>query len=313
MRSSPETVVCYDVNSSAPLRCTSCGVRDPQGPFAQPRRIIPDYVAFLVVRGEIFLTDFMPNGDESVRVGPGEIHIIAPGLPQASTVPFAAGIKFLWFHFNFSTEYRLCVRHEAAEIVNSFHTPKSSPNSTRRPQRSWLIPRHLALKEDLNALTAMHGELDDNIKLWGVDDPGSRDICAHMVYALHRSFAQEILRSNSLGRTAPELAHVGRARNFIRLNFAKQISLAEVAAALSLNPSYLSRCFKRVTGETVVEFLMKTRIEASKSLLTSGAHVPPIKEVAYTSGFNSAAYFCRVFRRCEKKTPLDFAKSVRPR
>ena len=305
--SAPDSVVCYEVAADAALRCTSSGVRDPREPFRQARRTVADFVAFLVVRGEIFLTDSMPNGEESVRVGPGEIHIIAPGLPQASTVPFAAGIKFLWFHFNFFPEYRLCVRHEAAEIVNAFH----QPNAVRTPQRSWLIPRHLALQQDLAAMTAMHAELDDNSKLWGCDDRGSREICAHMVYALHRRFVQEMLRSNSLSRTSPELAHVGRARSFIRLNFAKQISLTEVAGALALNPSYLSRCFKRVTGETVVDFLLKTRIDAAKSLLSTGATLPPIKEVAFTSGFNSAAYFCRVFRRWEKKTPLDFARSVR--
>ncbi|HYF50945.1 MAG TPA: AraC family transcriptional regulator [Planctomycetota bacterium] len=301
-----DAVLCYDVDVSRPLRCAMVGIREPKEPFPQPRRVREDFVAFLVVRGEIFLTDYLPDADP-VIVRPGDIHVIAPGLPQASTVPFAPGIKFLWFHFEFARERKLCNREQALSILRDLY----KPGHAVVPQPRWLIPRHLSLGGEVDSFCRMHAELLDNTRLWGLDDAGTQAICAHMVYLLHRLFAAEMLRGASIGsefgaRVSPESAHASRARQFIRLNYERSISLSDVADAVELNPSYLSRCFKRVTGLTVVDFILKTRIEAAKSHLQEGSG--SIKEIAFMSGFASSAYFCRIFKRFERQTPLEYAQ-----
>jgi len=306
-----EAVLCYDVDVSRPLRCTMCGIREPHEPFPQHRRVRNDFVAFLVVRGEIFLTDYLPH-PESIVVKPGDIHIIAPGLPQASTAPFAPGIKFLWFHFDFAQERNLCNRPQTLAIMRELYTP----GHDIVPQTRWLVPRHLSLGAELDSFVRMHTELMDNTRLWGVNDAGSQAICAHMVYMLHRLFAAEMLRDASVGtdigsRVPPESVHVSRARQFIRLNYERSISLSDVADAVELNPSYLSRCFKRVMSQTVVDFILKTRIEAAKSHLSEGSG--SIKEIAFMSGFASSAYFCRIFKRLERQTPLEYAQKTRLR
>jgi AraC-like DNA-binding protein len=149
--------------------------------------------------------------------------------------------------------------------------------------------------------------------LWGQEDAGSASICTHMVYTLHRAVVRGVLREKSMSRLSPELAHVGRARTFIALNYERDISLAEVAAAVKLNPSYLSRCFRKIMKQTVVEFIIATRLRAAKSLLAEEPNPPSIKAVAFDTGFKSAAYFCRLFRRYERQTAMEYAARIRAR
>ncbi|GEM_PF-2714449 len=295
-------VLCYEVDPRTPMQCSYVGDREPVKPFPQARRVRAEYVAFLVVKGQICLTDFMPSGEESVTVRPGEIHIIAPGLYQSSTVPFAPGIRFIWFHFVFPGAPRLHTRESALRAVQKMHRPSEQIV----PQPRWLVPRHMQLGEGLDTFIALHTALSDNTRLFGIEDDGSRYLCGHMVHVLHRAFTRQLLDAGGPGRAAPEYAHVANAQNFVRLNYDKQISLNEVAEAVGLTPSYLSRCFRRVTGQTVVEFILRTRVSAAKVLLAEGRAAHTVKQVAFSMGFNSAAYFCRIFRRFERQTAQQY-------
>lgn len=63
-------------------------------------------------------------------------------------------------------------------------------------------------------------------------------------------------------------------------------------------------------GRGLVEFLIATRLQAAKELLAQQDLIS-VKEVAYQTGFSSAIYFCRLFRRQEHQTPLAYAAQVR--
>ncbi|MBR5535451.1 MAG: helix-turn-helix domain-containing protein [Clostridia bacterium] len=53
------------------------------------------------------------------------------------------------------------------------------------------------------------------------------------------------------------------------------------------------------------EFINRTKISAAKELMNSQPNLL-IKEISYLSGFNDESYFCSVFRRYEKISPLEF-------
>lgn len=86
-------------------------------------------------------------------------------------------------------------------------------------------------------------------------------------------------------------------------NCARRLTIAEIAAQFHYNAEYLSSIFKKETGETLSAYLLRSRIERSKALLTAGASV---KEAAFSSGFSDEKYFMRQFRRLEGTTPLRF-------
>ena len=98
--------------------------------------------------------------------------------------------------------------------------------------------------------------------------------------------------------------HVNSARRFIQRHYKEDISLFQAAENLELSESYLSRIFKECTGNTFVEELTQYRISIASNLLLD--HRLRIEEIAAMSGFRSAGYFTRIFRRYTGMSPSNF-------
>lgn len=299
----PSRFIAYGVDANEAPHLTMCGIRAPTVPYPQQRRERPEFVAFLVIKGEIHLTDEMPDGIDPVVVGPGEIHVVGPGVWQSSTVPFPPGIVFLWFHFTIGSGTLLTADEADAVVRDQLQPPDGVPL-----QKRWLIPRQLQLGDELDQFTRDHTDLLENERLWGIHDLGTQALGAALVYRLHRAMTRSRQRGSDFARHAPEVVHAGRAKAWIRLHHERPIALAGIARAIGLNPAYLSRCFRRVTGETVGEALLAARIETAKRLLLDGVSV---KAAAHHAGFASASYFCRRFHRATGTTPLGYVAHAR--
>jgi AraC-like DNA-binding protein len=305
MPAEPRPSTCYELTPQFAVHHTNCRLREPDAPLTLPKLTKECFVAYLSLRGQVRVTEFLASGPQEAVVRMGELHVIPPGVRR--TVAFPAGSRLLSLHFSFFglPRVRPFAHDEALQAL--YGRPRGAA-----PEPRWLIPRHLALGRGLDAFVHAHGELREHVKLWGGEDMGSHQICGYLVSLLHRAFIRQGLRAQDLPVSAsPALAHVARARSFIRLNFDRRIPLAEVARDVGVNASYLSRCFRRVTGERMVDFLLRTRIEAAKALLADGTEWPTVKEVAYQTGFSSPVYFCRAFRRLEEQTALQYAAKER--
>lgn len=97
---------------------------------------------------------------------------------------------------------------------------------------------------------------------------------------------------------------VSRAREYIALHLAEELSLSEVATYAQCSPGTLSRQFVRVTGSTFTNYLQKARIEqVRRQLLHSSL---PITEIAFNNGFSSTSQFNRTFRKYLGCTPRSY-------
>lgn len=97
---------------------------------------------------------------------------------------------------------------------------------------------------------------------------------------------------------------VERAISFMHEHLAEDLSLAEVATAVGTAPSHLSRLFTRYSGDTFIHVLCRLRIDMAKNLLRTNQY--RIKEVYTMVGFNDQAYFSRVFKKYEGRSPQDY-------
>ena len=110
-------------------------------------------------------------------------------------------------------------------------------------------------------------------------------------------------------------SHAARPRNetveqicaYLAANYQQKFSLSEVAAKFYISPYYLSRLFRRVTGQSIVDYINGRRIEAAQKLLETTEL--SIGTVAEQTGFASAAHFRRVFRETMGTGPLQYRKS----
>ncbi len=86
-----------------------------------------------------------------------------------------------------------------------------------------------------------------------------------------------------------------KARQYIDLHYAEQISLDKIANTLRISSFYLSHLFSGENDFSLVEYITLVRMRKAKELLAGGAK--NVSEVAYAVGYNDSNYFSKVFHR----------------
>lgn len=94
------------------------------------------------------------------------------------------------------------------------------------------------------------------------------------------------------------------ARSYIDANFSDDLDLATVAGVAGLNPFHFSRLFKRFTGSSPHQYLLRVRLERAAQLLKDTRM--RIIDIALTVGFQDATHFTRSFRRYTGVTPSAY-------
>ena len=96
---------------------------------------------------------------------------------------------------------------------------------------------------------------------------------------------------------------------YVEENYAQPITLAEVAAHFGYNASYVSRIFKKQTGQSFVSYVTHHRITRALSMLTREPN-RRVAEVAEAVGIPDVNYFCKVFKKTCGLTVYQFRQSL---
>ncbi|UJF32389.1 AraC family transcriptional regulator [Paenibacillus hexagrammi] len=96
---------------------------------------------------------------------------------------------------------------------------------------------------------------------------------------------------------------------YINAHYMENIRLEDVAERFHMNPTYVSRMFKRVTGFAFVEYIHLVRIQEAQRLLATTTI--KVIDIADQVGFGSLVQFGRVFREICKTTPLRYRRASR--
>ena len=102
---------------------------------------------------------------------------------------------------------------------------------------------------------------------------------------------------------------VHKAKEFMKDHYTEQITLNDIAAYTSYNPSYLSTIFKRHEGVPPLDYLTSIRIRQARLLLACNDF--SIGDVALMVGFQSISYFNRTFKKLVGQTPGEYKASIR--
>ena len=94
---------------------------------------------------------------------------------------------------------------------------------------------------------------------------------------------------------------VARAIEYMHANLDQPLSLKEVGEAAHISPSHLLRIFKRATGSSLHQFLIRLRVNRARELLLAGN--ASIADVAAEVGFADQSHLTRHFKRLMGTTP----------
>ena len=102
------------------------------------------------------------------------------------------------------------------------------------------------------------------------------------------------------------LRGIKRAIVYMELHFRQSITLDSIAAEAGYNPTYFSKLFKKVTGESYIATLTKLRLGYARTLLANGFSV---SDACFASGFGSLSNFLEIFKKSYGISPSEYRKT----
>jgi len=97
---------------------------------------------------------------------------------------------------------------------------------------------------------------------------------------------------------------------YLKENYRQPYSLERLADAFGCKSAYLLRLYRRATGSTPTQDLIRLRIEKAKRLLVGHPQLE-VKQVAGAVGYEDPLYFYRLFKRETGLNPSAFKDSMR--
>ena len=107
------------------------------------------------------------------------------------------------------------------------------------------------------------------------------------------------------GAKESDEAHmVLRIRNYLNAHFMEDITLDTAGEALGCSATYISHIFKKATGRTPIQYLIRRRIGHAQTLLISTDH--PVTRIATIVGYDNTNYFSTIFSKVVGMSPARY-------
>ena len=103
-------------------------------------------------------------------------------------------------------------------------------------------------------------------------------------------------------------AMIANLNEYIENNLDKDLSLDNLAEHVYLNRTYLSRAYKKITGENLSVFINNARINEAKKFLKESNK--KVQDISNSVGFGSVTYFIRTFKESTGMTPHEYRESM---
>lgn len=114
------------------------------------------------------------------------------------------------------------------------------------------------------------------------------------------------LSAQSRSRTHRDFLRIEQSMEYVRENYHRQLTLAEIACHLSLTPEYFCRLFKKYTGQTFFTYVNQVRLlHFYQDLLQTGDSITLLME---RNGITNYKVFIRTFKDAYGTTPQRLRK-----
>ena len=93
-------------------------------------------------------------------------------------------------------------------------------------------------------------------------------------------------------------------KKYIDQNFGNIVNVEEIVNHVHFSSSYSNHVFKRITGNSIFDYLVSVRIEKAKNLLTNSKL--KIYEISELVGYSTKSYFGSIFKKYTGMTPKHY-------
>jgi two-component system response regulator YesN len=149
----------------------------------------------------------------------------------------------------------------------------------------------------LSQIHAWHMEdrlqsITDIIQVQVLQDPAASP---HQAAKTFRQLAPMLFEWRQKAQISHAHTAVSNVQDYLLANLDKDLSLVRLAEVSRLNPSYLSRLFKQVTGVNLNVYIQDARMNKAMELLRDSDN--KVYEIAKLTGYEYPPYFTKIFKK----------------
>lgn len=100
-----------------------------------------------------------------------------------------------------------------------------------------------------------------------------------------------------------------KAQEYIEGNYQDKITIEMLCSQLAIGRRTFERRFKKATGNTVVEYAQRVKMEVAKKQFEGG--MPNVNEVMFQVGYSDSKAFREVFKKFAGMSPVDYRNKYR--
>ena len=128
--------------------------------------------------------------------------------------------------------------------------------------------------------------------------------CADVIL-MHDQMALDFTgRMMALKKRAASSRQVADAIDYVYVHMLERITVEDIAGAINISPTYLSRIFKQELGISVSEYVRQRKVEMAKNLLRFTDY--SLVEIANKLSYSSQSHFIQQFRSQVGTTPKAY-------
>jgi YesN/AraC family two-component response regulator len=231
------------------------------------------------------------------EVGAGQALMMKPDRHQYPLRGCDLETHFYWLHVQTLGAWSELVGDEWLE-----HPSRAEPFKEKRDERlnmklfTMQFPQYARLARPEEAYMLIRQLLSMEIQPHALARWRQQELFQRLLAEL-----QLVTENNS----KPNSARIAeQAAEYVQLNYKQVLSYKQIQAALSFDPTYISRCMKRTFGVTFSEYLIRYRLDQAASLLLKTDL--PIFCIAEEVGFHNHSYFARAFLKLKGCSPSTY-------
>lgn len=291
---------CFSINLNSIIKVILLNKEHHIPPKKHITRVTSEYIVYAITEGELWLCH---SGIERCLV-PGDIFIMKKGEYQYATK--TSDCSYIYLHFEIDNFEELDISSRkyfdiVSENKKIFHSQNLySPNGYDYIKALLCEYIHIDDESRFNYITSI---LENHALSYETGSPMHRlkqSAAIAEVFLLIENITLDQFKSE-VGKNKKGYLTVDKIEEFIRKNYTKDITAAQIESLFFINYDYANRMFKKQFGCTLVKYKNLLRINYAKEKIRVSDI--PLGEISEEIGFSDISYFSRVFKKLEGISP----------